>query len=73
MKTEIYSSLLPRPIYKTTACQKLDINGNRCENRALFEVFYFGDPSVYDEGVSPTWVCVKLCEDCAGDLKIRDN
>lgn len=33
IKEKSYSSELPRLIYKTTACQKLDINGNRCNNR----------------------------------------
>jgi hypothetical protein len=67
-----YSNKLPRKISNKTKCQSLDIDGNKCNKIAKYEIYYNGDTEIYsyyNKESGPTWVCVNLCEECAGDRK----
>ena len=67
-----YSDKLPRKLRSNNKnrCSGLDMDGNLCNKKALYEISYHGDHQLYydwDYGETPVWVRVYVCGNCITD------
>lgn len=53
-----YTQGLPKRVVGRVQCDAMDKNGDRCDEPALFETQYHGDPELEVEAV---WVVTRLC------------
>ena len=56
-----HSDELPIKINFDIECQSIDINGNKCKNKAEFEAGIHGDIEIYGH----LWVSMFVCSKCA--------